>query len=75
MTAYLGTKRRPRGTSIAPRWDVLSVACELAIVGVWIEEGMGLVVPSFVPTLLGEVFEYGDLRHSEPAPAPVGPPP
>ncbi|HEX9818418.1 MAG TPA: NrfD/PsrC family molybdoenzyme membrane anchor subunit [Methylomirabilota bacterium] len=37
---------------------LLSVACVLAIVGVWIEKGMGLVVPGFVPTPLGEVFEY-----------------
>jgi molybdopterin-containing oxidoreductase family membrane subunit len=36
----------------------LSIACALAIVGVWIEKGMGLVVPGFVPTPLGEVFEY-----------------
>lgn len=35
-----------------------SVACILAIVGVWIEKGMGLVIPGFVPTPLGEVFEY-----------------
>jgi molybdopterin-containing oxidoreductase family membrane subunit len=37
---------------------MLSIACVLAIVGVWIEKGMGLVVPGFVPTPLGEVFEY-----------------
>jgi molybdopterin-containing oxidoreductase family membrane subunit len=36
----------------------LSVACVLAIVGIWIEKGMGLIVPGFVPTPLGEVFEY-----------------
>jgi molybdopterin-containing oxidoreductase family membrane subunit len=36
----------------------LGIACVLAIVGVWIEKGMGLVVPGFVPTPLGEVFEY-----------------
>lgn len=35
-----------------------SIACVLAIVGVWIEKGMGLVIPGFVPTPLGEVFEY-----------------
>ena len=40
----------------------LSVACVLAIVGVWIEKGMGLVVPGFVPTPLGEVFEYSPHR-------------
>jgi molybdopterin-containing oxidoreductase family membrane subunit len=34
------------------------IACVLAIVGVWIEKGMGLVIPGFVPTPLGEVFEY-----------------
>jgi molybdopterin-containing oxidoreductase family membrane subunit len=37
---------------------LLSVACVLAIVGIWIEKGMGLIVPGFVPTPLGEVFEY-----------------
>lgn len=37
---------------------VASVACILAIVGVWIEKGMGLVIPGFVPTPLGEIFEY-----------------
>jgi molybdopterin-containing oxidoreductase family membrane subunit len=34
------------------------IACALAIVGVWVEKGMGLVIPGFVPTPLGEVFEY-----------------
>jgi len=36
----------------------LSVACVLGFVGIWIEKGMGLVVPGFIPTTLGEVFEY-----------------
>jgi len=36
----------------------LDVACVLAILGIWIEKGMGLVVPGFVPTPLGEVVEY-----------------
>ena len=30
----------------------------LLIVGIWIEKGMGLIVPGFIPTPLGEVFEY-----------------
>ena len=42
-----------RGTT---RW--LNVACGLAFTGLWIEKGMGLVVPGFIPTPLGEVFEY-----------------
>jgi molybdopterin-containing oxidoreductase family membrane subunit len=36
----------------------LNTACVLAIVGIWIEKGMGLIVPAFVPTPLGEVVEY-----------------
>jgi molybdopterin-containing oxidoreductase family membrane subunit len=36
----------------------LNIACGLAIVGIWIEKGMGLVVPGFVPTPLGEMVEY-----------------
>ena len=38
------------------RW--LNVTCVLCIVGIWIEKGMGLVVPGFVPTPLGEIIEY-----------------
>ncbi len=36
----------------------LNFACILAIVGIWIEKGMGLVVPGFIPTPLGEIVEY-----------------
>lgn len=36
----------------------LNVACVLAIIGIWIEKGMGLVIPGFVPTPLGEIVEY-----------------
>ncbi|HZR16759.1 MAG TPA: NrfD/PsrC family molybdoenzyme membrane anchor subunit [Verrucomicrobiae bacterium] len=36
----------------------LNLACVLAIVGIWIEKGMGLVVPGFIPTPLGEMVEY-----------------
>ena len=38
------------------RW--LNVTCVLAITGIWIEKGMGLVVPGFIPTPLGEMIEY-----------------
>ena len=37
---------------------VLNVACLMAIVAIWIEKGMGLIVPAFVPTPLGEIVEY-----------------
>lgn len=36
----------------------LNIACAFAFVGIWLEKGMGLVVPGFIPTPLGEVFEY-----------------
>ncbi len=36
----------------------LNVACGLAIIGIWIEKGMGLVVPGFIPSPLGEMVEY-----------------
>lgn len=36
----------------------LNVACVLLIVGIWIEKGMGLIVPAFIPTPLGEIVEY-----------------
>ncbi len=36
----------------------LNLACVLAIVGIWIEKGMGLVIPGFIPTPLGAIIEY-----------------
>ena len=34
------------------RMPLLNAACVLAFVGIWIEKGMGLVVPGFIPTAL-----------------------
>ncbi|MDJ0974836.1 MAG: polysulfide reductase NrfD [Planctomycetota bacterium] len=36
----------------------LVAACILAFVGAWIEKGMGLIVPGFVPSTLHEFVEY-----------------
>jgi molybdopterin-containing oxidoreductase family membrane subunit len=36
----------------------LTLTCVLCIVGIWIEKGMGLVIPGFIPTPLGEMVEY-----------------
>jgi CRP-like cAMP-binding protein len=36
----------------------LNVACVLSIVGIWIEKGMGLVIPGFIPTPLGAIVDY-----------------
>ena len=37
---------------------VVSTACVLAFAGVWIEKGMGLIVPGFIPSTLHEIVEY-----------------
>jgi Ni/Fe-hydrogenase subunit HybB-like protein len=36
----------------------LNIACILCIVGIWIEKGMGLIIPGFIPTPLGQIVEY-----------------
>ena len=36
----------------------LNLTCVLCIVGIWIEKGMGLVIPGFIPTPLGAMAEY-----------------
>jgi Ni/Fe-hydrogenase subunit HybB-like protein len=36
----------------------LPIVCAMAFVGIWIEKGMGLIVPGFIPTPIGEVTEY-----------------
>lgn len=37
---------------------LLIAACLLTFVGVWIEKGMGLIIPGFVPSTLHEIVEY-----------------
>lgn len=34
------------------------IACVLVIVGIWIEKGMGLIIPGFIPSTLHEIVEY-----------------
>ncbi|MGD8862693.1 MAG: polysulfide reductase NrfD [Myxococcales bacterium] len=53
VAAILLVFERPRRST-----TLVLFACALTVVGVWIEKGMGLVVPGFVPTPLGEVMEY-----------------
>lgn len=36
----------------------LNIACAFVIMGVYIEKGMGLIIPGFVPDTLGEIYEY-----------------
>ena len=44
--------------SVRKNYRLLPIACILAIIGIWIEKGMGTVVPGFIPTPIGEVTEY-----------------
>lgn len=44
---------------LRPRQRILlATACAMAFVGAWIEKGMGLIVPGFIPSTLHEVVEY-----------------
>ncbi len=36
----------------------LNLGCVLIYAGVYIEKGMGLVIPGFTPSTLGEIYEY-----------------
>lgn len=36
----------------------LNLGCVLILIGVYIEKGLGLVVPGFTPDALGEIYEY-----------------
>lgn len=40
------------------RMFTLNIACVFGFTGIWIEKGMGLVVTGFIPSPLGEIFEY-----------------
>ena len=43
---------------ISRRLRVLNIACGMLFIGIWIEKGMGLIIPGFIPTPLGEIVEY-----------------
>jgi molybdopterin-containing oxidoreductase family membrane subunit len=39
-----------------PHW--LMPACATLFIGIWVEKGIGLVIPGFIPSPLGEIVEY-----------------
>lgn len=41
----------------------LTFACVLVFAGIWIEKGLGLVIPGFIPDTLGEIVEYNPSLH------------
>jgi molybdopterin-containing oxidoreductase family membrane subunit len=43
-------------------WVTLNLGCLLIYSGVYLEKGMGLVIPGLTPDTLGEIYEYGPSR-------------
>ncbi|HMO37419.1 MAG TPA: polysulfide reductase NrfD, partial [Gemmatales bacterium] len=45
-----------------PAWmkqtKLLITACVVCFIGIWIEKGMGLIIPGFIPSTLHEIVEY-----------------
>lgn len=39
-------------------WVTLNIGCLAIYAGVYIEKGMGLIIPGFTPSTLGEIYEY-----------------
>lgn len=37
---------------------LIDIACVLTLFGLWVEKGLGLIVPGFVPSTLHEIVEY-----------------
>lgn len=51
---------------LAPRtrknFVTLNIGCVLIWAGVYIEKGMGLIIPGFTPSTLGQIYEYTPTR-------------
>lgn len=47
------------------RFIMLNIGAVLIISGVYIEKGIGLIVPGFIPDSLGEIYEYWPIVSSE----------
>ena len=43
---------------VTERTAILVLTCLLAFAGTWIEKGMGLIIPGFIPSTLHEIVEY-----------------
>lgn len=43
---------------IRKNYYLLPIACLLAFGGIWVEKGMGLLVPGYIPTPIGEFTRY-----------------
>jgi molybdopterin-containing oxidoreductase family membrane subunit len=44
--------------NIRKNFFMLNIACVFIFIGVYIEKGMGLIFPGFIPGTLGEIYDY-----------------
>ncbi|MBC8414224.1 polysulfide reductase NrfD, partial [bacterium] len=44
--------------SLRKNFTTLNIACVLIFAGVYIEKGIGLVFPGFIPSTMGDIYEY-----------------
>jgi Ni/Fe-hydrogenase subunit HybB-like protein len=44
--------------SLRKNHGILALACAAVFIAIWIDKGLGLVVPGFIPSPLGEISEY-----------------
>jgi len=44
--------------SIRKNFFMLNIACVFIFIGVYIEKGMGLIFPGFIPSTLGAIYDY-----------------
>lgn len=44
--------------SFRKNFFMLNIACAFIFIGVYIEKGMGLIFPGFIPGTLGEIYDY-----------------
>lgn len=42
---------------------IMLPTCVIGFVGIWIEKGMGLIIPGFIPSPLGSIVEYTPSAH------------
>lgn len=47
---------------VRKNYYLLPIACLLAFGGIWVEKGMGLLIPGYIPTPIGEITRYVPTR-------------
>ena len=45
-------------TPLVQRRLLFNLSCVALIFGVWVEKGMGMLIPGFVPSPMGDIVEY-----------------